>query len=186
MSEHEQTYTHETTYSDEDVRELREIVTPTSTASSSVLDALRTERARVAHEQTYDLIVPGWRSLLVLRLGAISAQQQQRIVERVQRRKLGASADVDFLIASFREVLGRATPTGELAVLVDEDGVPVGLDERLADMLGLGVVRSAREVVDRLFEKANSPTMALSSEMAEWLDWARSASDEADESFLGE
>src|SRR5690348_6302787 len=104
-------------------------------ASTSVLDALRAARAQVSEEQTYDLVVPGWRGLLVLRLGAITAEQQARLVERAGRRKIVNSADADFLVAAFKQVLGRATPRGELAVITDADGDPVGLDERLAELL---------------------------------------------------
>lgn len=159
---------------------------PSKAAGANVLEALKAHRARVAEEQTYDLVVPGWHELLLLRLGSITSEQQQRLVERAQRRKVVASADADFLIAAFREALGRATPGGELGVLVDRDGDPVGLDERLAGLLDLGPVRSARDVVQALFSQANSPSLALSSSMMEWLEWARSASDEIDETFLGE
>lgn len=159
---------------------------PPNAASANVLEALKAHRARVSEEQTYDLVVPGWHELLVLRLGSITAEQQQRLVERAQRRRVSSSADADFLIAAFREALGRATPTGELGVLVDSDGDPVGLDERLAGLLDLGPVRSARDVVDALFSQANSPSLALASSMMEWLEWARGANEEIDEAFLGE
>jgi hypothetical protein len=155
-------------------------------ATANVLDALKAQRARAVEERTYDVVVPGWGDLLVLRLGAITGQQQQRLVERAQRRTAQTNADADFLIAAFREVLGRATPQGELAVLVDADGDQVGLDERLAHLLDLGPVRRARDVLDLLFARANSPSLAIASAANEWLEWARSASDEIDEDFLGE
>jgi len=154
-------------------------------ASSSVLDTLKAQRQKVATKHTFDVVVPGWRELLVLRLGSITGAQQSRIVEKAQRTP-NANVDVDFLIAAFQSVLGRSTPTSALAVLADDDGDPVGLDKRLADMLDLGVVRNARDVMQALFVGANSPTLAISSAASEWLEWARSANDEIDEDFLGE
>lgn len=154
-------------------------------AVSSVLDTLKAQRQKVAATHSFDVVVPGWRELLVLRLGSITGQQQQRIVEKA-RTNPNANVDVDFLIASFKCVLGRSTPTSALAVLADDEGDPVGLDKRLADMLELGVVRNARDVVQSLFVGANSPSLAISSAANEWLEWARSANEEIDEDFLGE
>ena len=159
---------------------------PPPSATANVLDAIKAQRARVVEERTYDVVIPGWGDLLVLRLGAITGLQQQKIVERSQRRTVQTNADADFVIAAFREVLGRATPQGELAVLVDAEGDPVGLDERLADLLDLGPVRRARDVLDLLFARANSPSLAIASAAHEWLEWARSATDEIDEDFRGE
>lgn len=157
---------------------------PVSTASTSVLDALKAQRAKLAETQTFDVDVPGWRGLLVLRLGSITQQQQQRIGVRVQQRN--ATPDLDFLVAAFREVLGRARSSDALELLVDSDGDPIGLDERLAVALDLGVVTSARDVLQRLFAGANSPTLAIASAANDWLEWARSANSEIDEDFLGE
>jgi hypothetical protein len=153
--------------------------------SEEHLDALKAQRRQVAAAHHFDVVVPGWRELLVLRLGSITGAQQQRIVERA-RTNPNANVDVDFLVAAFVSVLGRSTPTGALAVLVDDEGDPVGLDKRLADMLELGVVRNARDVCVALFAGANSPSLALSSAANEWLEWGRSANEEIDEDFLGE
>lgn len=154
-------------------------------AGSSVLSALKAQRARVAATRTYDVVVPGWRELLVLRLGPITGAQQQRIIERAQRGK-GANVDLDFLVAAFQQVLGRSTPDGELAVIVDADGDAVGLDERLAAMLDLGPVQTARQGMLALFAGANAPSLAIASAANEYLEWARSANSEIDEDFLGE
>jgi hypothetical protein len=156
----------------------------TPAASSTVLDALKAERARAAEPQTFDLDVPGWHGKLRLRLGSITAQQQQRIIERAQRRN--ANAQLDFLVAAFREVLGRARTSEPFQLLVDDDGDPLGLDERLADKLGLGPVSSARDVVMTLFGSANSAPVAITNAAGEWLEWAGSANGEIDQDFLGE
>jgi hypothetical protein len=153
-------------------------------STSTVLDALKAQRARVAAEHTIDVLVPGWGGLLALRLGPITSQQQAKIGERAQ--KTTVHADAALLISAFRAVLGRARPTDEFTVLPDEEGDPLGLDKRLADRLDLGPVSSAREVVDALFARANAPSIAISGATGEWFEWARSASEEIDEDFLGE
>jgi hypothetical protein len=156
-------------------------------APTTVLDALKAQRARVATETTYDAPVPGWGGLLVLRMGGITSEQQRRIIERSQ--KPGGSlqsANVDLVLAAFKRVLGRAKPDDELTVLADDDDLPMGLDERLASALDLGTVRSARDVLFALFSRANSPVMAISAVGGDWLEWARESSDEVDEAFLGE
>lgn len=158
------------------------------TKSRSVIEALKAQHARVAEERTLDVAVPGWANMLVLRLGPISAGAQARIVEKVSRRKLSTHAsNVDFLVAAFRGIYGRTRPDDrELTHVVDENGEPMGLDERLAEAINLGEVHSAREVVERLFSRANSPTFALDAVVSEWGEWARDASEEVDEDFLGE
>lgn len=153
-------------------------------ASTTVLDALKAQRARVARERSFDVLVPGWGELLALRLGPITGQQQAKLVDRAQRSS--ANVDAAFLISAFRAVLGRAHASDEFTAILDDDDDPIGLDKRLAQRLDLGTVQSAREVLEALFAGANSPTLAISSAANEWLEWARSASDEIDEDFLGE
>ncbi len=152
-------------------------------APTTVLDALRAERERVQGNPYFDVIVPGWRGLLVLRLGPISSAQQQRLTERARR---GNVDDADGIVMSFREALGRATPDGELAQLADEDGDPMGLDDRLASTIGLGPVTRARDVVNALFAKANNPPVAISNAVNSYLEWSRESSAEVDDAFVGE
>lgn len=153
-------------------------------AGASVLEALKAQRAVIAEQHTFDVAIPGWNDLLVLRLGAITGQQHAKIIERAARTS--RSIDTDFLTAAFREVLGRDKPDGELTLLVDGDGDPVGLDKRLAAMLDLGEVQSARDVLVALFSGANSPPTAIANVSNDWLQWARSAGDDVDEAYLGE
>lgn len=155
-----------------------------STTPTSVLDALRAQHARAAAAQTFDVVVPGWGDLLVLRLGSITSAQQQRLIERA--RSQSRTVDADFLAAAFQSIHGRATSTGDLVEIVDDDGDSIGLDRRLADLLGLGPVKSARQVLDLLFSRANSPALAISAAASEWSEWARGANDDVDEGFLGE
>jgi hypothetical protein len=157
-----------------------------SPASPTLIETLKAQRQKVAQERSLDVVVPGWNELLVLRLGPISSEAQTRLFERLQRTRNTVTANVDTLIAAFRSVLGRATSNGELVELVDAEELPVGLDERLAELLGLGPVRSAREVVSALFAGANSPTLAITAAAGEYVEWAQSAREDVDEEFLGE
>jgi hypothetical protein len=152
-------------------------------APANVLDVLRAERQKVVAEATIDIVVPGWRELLVLRLGPITSQQQQRMTERARR---GSVDEADGIVYAFREVLGRATPDGELAVLVDAEGDALGLDDRLAELIALGPVARARDVVWALFAKANNPPVAVTTAVNEYLEWSRESSSEGDEDFVGE
>ena len=160
---------------------------PDETRSANVIEALKAQRSRIAETRTLDVAVPGWGELLFLRLGPISAEAQARIVERSTRRKASTHyANVDFLIAACRGVYGCTPSDRELTQLLDDEGDPLALDVRLSDALGLGPVRSAREVVELLFARANSPTFAIGSVTSEWAEWATDASGEVDEAFLGE
>jgi len=154
-------------------------------ATTPVLDALKAARARHAGERTYDAVVPGWLDLLVLRLGPISGQQQERLFDRPGRVR-SATVNAGILVAAFRGAYGRTTPTGDLELIVDEDGDPCLLDQRLADRLDLGEVHSAREMLERLFSSANSPSLAIAGIANEYGEWARGAGDEIDDEFVGE
>jgi hypothetical protein len=158
---------------------------PIEAAPDNVLEALKAQRAKHAEPKTYDVVVPGWGELLVLRLGAITGQQQTRLVERVRTKGVTAFY-IDQLVAAYRQTLGRTTPDGPLLVLSNPDGDPVGLDRQLADMLELGPVMSARDVLVRLFSKANSPQTAIAAVAAEWSDWAREGDEDIDDAFVGE
>lgn len=160
---------------------------PSETKSASVIDALRAQRSRIAETRSLDVDVPGWHDLLVLRLGSIEPAVAVKIAERSEKRKLSAHlANIDLLVAVCRGVYGRTPDDPELVQLVDEDGDPLGLDDRLAAMLDLGEVKTARDVVERLFARANSPTFAIGGIMSEWTEWAQGSADEIDEEFLGE
>jgi len=153
-------------------------------APPSLFEELRKQRANLAEPSTFDVEVPGWRGHLVLRLGPISGAQQQRISERVQRP--GGADDADVIVAAFRQALGRSVPGGPLQLLADEDGDPVGLDERLAERLGLGTVGRARDVVKKLFGGANNPPIAITAAVADYMRWSRNEDENVDEEFLGE
>jgi hypothetical protein len=155
-------------------------------ASPSLIETLKAQRAKLSSERSFDLVVPGYGELLVLRLGSISADQQARLAERIQRGRNTRNASVDTLVTAFRSLLARPKPDADLEQLVDDEGDPLGLDDRLAEKLDLGPVRTARDVLEALFRGANSPTLAITAAASEFFDWGTGASDEIDEDFVGE
>jgi hypothetical protein len=154
--------------------------------SANLLAALAAERAKVAGDSHFDVVVPGWGGCLVLRLGSVSGEQQARIFQRIQKGASIERVQGDYVLAAFQAVLGRYTPDGDLEPILDGEGVPMGLDDRLAAALKLGPVGSARDVLFGLYAKANSPSTALSAAGSEWLEWAKESSSEVDEAFVGE
>jgi hypothetical protein len=156
-------------------------------AASPVLEVLRQRRAERSAERTFDLDVPGYGGLLVLRCGPITGQTLSRLRERLERsrspeRDLNLNADV--LIAACRSVLARAKPEDELVELEDDDG-PVRLDSRLAAMFEMPA-SSARQVVVGVYSLANVPELAVATAASDYMEWASSAASEVEASMLGE
>jgi len=155
-------------------------------APNSVLDLLRATRATYTAEQIYDIAVPGYDDLLVLRLGPLPGAKITVFRERHERSKSPErdfNLNADLLIAAVHDVLARRTQDGELQPLDADD--PIGLDERLADGLDLHA-RSGRELVRELFGAAPIPEVALNTLMGGYMDWATGVNNDADETFAGE
>jgi len=153
---------------------------------SSAFEALRAKRAEHTAGQTYDLDVPGYGDMLVLRCGPLAGSQFSRFRERHERsrspdRDFNLNADV--LLAACREVLWRETPDGEAESFPDDE--PMELDARLAEGLGL-TATSGRELVRQLFGAAPIPELSLSNTMNGYMEWATALNAEADEAFAGE
>jgi hypothetical protein len=165
-----------------------ELPSPTG-EPDSVLQALRARRQTHAADRHVDLDVPGYRGLLVLRLGPIPSQTMSRLRERAERSRSPErdyNLNADTLIAACRQVLGRARPTDELQLLVDPEGEPVRIDERLAELLGVEGVKDARGMLRVLYEGANSPELAVAAAGGQYVEWASGANNEIDEELLGE
>jgi hypothetical protein len=157
-------------------------------APSSLLDTLRAKREERAAERHFDIELPGYDGLLVLRCGPIPGRTLTLLRERSERSKSPErdfNLNADTLIAACREVLGREQRSHPLRVLPDADGEPVRIDERLADLLQLPAT-SARDVLRCLFENANSPEVAVAYQAGLYMEWAASSLDELDEELLGE
>jgi hypothetical protein len=159
-------------------------------APSSLVEALRARRAAQAAGHSHDLVVPGWKGQLVIRCGPIGGAVMTALRERAEKSRSPErdfNLNADTLIAACREVLGRASPDGDLTTLVDDDGEPVRIDSRLAELLGIETQRGrAREVLLALYAGANVPEVAIGVAGGEYMEWASSANAEVDEDLLGE
>src|SRR5215831_416345 len=127
---------------------------------SSVFDVLIAKRAEHAAPDTYDLDVPGYRGLLVLRLGAIRSSMLTKLTERATKSKSPErdfNGNADTVLAACREVMWRAHVDDELQPML-VDGEPIGLDERFAQGLQLDAT-SGRELVRALFSTAPIPEL---------------------------
>lgn len=163
-------------------------------APSSLLSELRGRRDEIAANQTLELLVPGYRGKLALRVGPIDGRVQTTLLERLAKSKApdrDFSLNADYISAALREVVGRETfdgewrPLGEIAQL--EGDQTVRLDDRLIGLLGLEPAsRTAREVLRSLYGLAPSPEVAITLAGGEYISWAGSANAEVDEEFAGE
>lgn len=182
----------------EDLRELDEtqIIEPSengATASpESVLEVLRARRREHAEQRSFDADVPGYGGQLVLRLGPLPGATLTRLRERIERSRSperDVNLNADMLLAACRVVCVRARlANGELGrpmELLDEHEQPVRIDERLAERLSMDV-EGARPLLFAIFSLANSPEVAISTLAGSYMEWAASASSDADEEFLGE
>ena len=162
--------------------------------TSPVLEALRAKREQLSRERYFDVELPGYGGLWVLRCGPVATETMTVLRERMQRSKSPArdfNLNADWLFHATREVMVRTTTEEELEPLRDAEGEPVGIDVRLVDLLGEAVpelqgCEKARELVRALFAGANSPDLAVSIAAGEYLEWASRAGNEIDEELLGE
>jgi hypothetical protein len=155
--------------------------------AGSVLDVIRARRAAKAAEHEYDMPVPGYGGLLVIRCTPLRGEDLTRLRLRIERSK-DPSRDfqlaADILIAVCDNVLARRTPAGELEPL-DPTGEPVAMTERLAELLRVKA-GSARDVVRAVFSLAPSPEMAVGDAVGDYLAWAQGADADLDDGLMGE
>jgi hypothetical protein len=160
---------------------------PIEAESGSVLDVIRSRRDSRAAEHEYDMPVPGYGGLLVLRCTPLRGETLTKLRLRLDRSKdpsrdFALAADV--LSAVCENVLARRTPEAELEPL-DPTGEPVRLTERLAELLQVEA-SSARQLVRAVFSLAPSPEMAVGDAVGDYLAWAQGADADLDEGLLGE
>jgi hypothetical protein len=155
--------------------------------AGSVLDVIRERRSTRAAEHVYDMPVPGYGGLLVLRCTPLAGEALTPLRLRLERsrdpsRDFGLAADI--LVAACENVLARRSAGAELEPL-DPTGEPVELNERLAELLRVEA-RSARELVRAVFSLAPSPELAAGDAVGDYLAWAQGADADLDEGLLGE
>jgi hypothetical protein len=154
---------------------------------SSVLAALKAQRAQIAEEHTLDLDVPGYQGLLVLRMGVVPNRQLQAIRDRAERSKspdAESNGNADLVITGCQDVLGRASTEDALESLGDGHG-PMGLSSNLAALLQLDLASDgARGVLLALFSLAPSPELAIGVSAAQYVEWMRTGTQEIDEALL--
>lgn len=158
-----------------------------ASAAGSVLEVIRRRREERSAEREYDLLVPGYGGLLVLRCSPLRGDQQTVLRQRIDRSKDPAkdfALAADVLVAVCERVLARRTREGPLESL-DPSGEDVGINARLAELLHVEST-TARGLVRALFDKAPSPEMAAAKEVGEYLAWAQGEDVDLDDELLGE
>jgi hypothetical protein len=153
----------------------------------SVLDVIRERRSAKAVEHVYDMQVPGYGGLLIVRCAPLAGAALTPLRLRLERSK-DPSRDfalaADILIAACENVLARRSQAAELEPL-DPTGEPVEINERLAELLRVEAT-SARQVVRELFSLAPSPELAVGDAVGDYLGWATGVDADLDEGLLGE
>jgi hypothetical protein len=171
---------------------LDELVVTEEQPTSPVLAAIRAEREKAAARHVYDLDVPGYGDLLVIRMGPLGGTQATRLRERWTASKdpnKDFNLNADTIISACREVLGRPTPMEPLQPLAPE---PLVIDHELADTLQLpveslnGAKPTARQVLRALFSAAHDPDLAIGVAGGEFMAWLASADEQVSEEALGE
>jgi hypothetical protein len=156
-------------------------------AAGSVLDVIRERRATKAAEHEYDMKVPGYGGLLVVRCVPLSSGVLSPLRERLERSKnpeRDFALAADILIAACENVLARRSAADELEPL-DPTGEPVTFTERLAELLRVEA-RSSRELVRELFSLAPSPEIAAGIAVNGYLEWAQGLDADLDSGLSGE
>lgn len=157
--------------------------------AASLFGQIQHDLDQVAARHTYDLDVPGYFGRMVLRLAPVNSRKTKAIRDRWAGSK---SPDRDFnlnadtLIAATQQVLVRREPDDPLQPLADDDGDPIGLDDRLATILGLPAESKAREVLLALFGRAHSPDVAVEAAGGEYMLWLTGETEQVREDVLGE
>ena len=175
----------------EDPHEADTVIIAPPHQPSSLLDALRARRTEMAEEQTTELLIPGYHGMLGLRVGPLTGREQSRLTNRMAQSKSPdreATYNADTLITATREIVVRDAedqPWQSLGSL--NGGDPVGVDDRLIELLALEVpARTARATLRALFGMAPSPDIAINLASAEYITWAGGVSEDIDTEYVGE
>lgn len=144
--------------------------------SGSMLARLRDAAGRQREQRRVELDVPGaFAGQMRIRYHGISMEKVERYAELLDRKQTTqGSMNIDMIAQCADAVLGREDD-GRWTVIEDEQG-PVGLDERLARLLGIpepapGAEISSDEVIRALFVIDGNawPLIAHSAALLTWL-----------------
>lgn len=156
-------------------------------SSGSVLDVIRARRGARITEYEYDMPVPGYGGLLILRCTPLRGEMLTTLRLRLERSK-DPSRDfalaADILADVCVDVRARRQAGGEWEPL-DPTGDPVGINERLAELLQVEAT-TARQLVRAVFSLAPSPEMAAGDAVGDYLAWAQGADADLDDGLMGE
>lgn len=155
--------------------------------AGSVLDVIRARREARAAEHEYDMPVPGYGGLLVLRCEPLAGEDLTPLRLRLERTRDPArdfALAADILAGACVNVLARRAPGAKLEPL-DPTGDPVTIGERLAELLRVDAT-SARELIRAVFSLAPSPELAVGDAVGDYLSWAQGADADLDDGLKGE
>jgi hypothetical protein len=145
--------------------------------NDSLLARIAAERKAKTEDEHLDLDVPSWSGQLVARYRVVKDEDE---LIKVAGAKAGTEQLLDLLIKSCSELFLRDAD-GELE-RIEDDGYPVGYDDRLAVKLSVEF-ESARELVRHVF---NGNMLALAAHAGRVALWMQDTTADVDEGLLGE
>jgi hypothetical protein len=153
----------------------------------SLIAELRQQRRRIAARTSKVFELPLWEGKLGVRLRYSDEKDHDRLVKVVMASDDPAvlsRANLDLVIAGCVEVLARVDDADEWGPLVE--GERMRFDARLAEVLGLGPVTSARGVLVALFDTPAKAQWAIGALSTEYAQWLRGEAPEVAEALRGE
>lgn len=154
----------------------------------SALDRLRARRVELQKDRTTILDIPGWQGMLVGQFRPVPWDDLKKIAKRAEKMsnnpRVELIAQTDTILAATDMLMVRED--GELTPMHELDEVdypePIRFDAKLAEILELGEVKSARNALWRVFNN----DLAVTAFHNELMEWQRNADEEVDEEMLGE
>jgi hypothetical protein len=154
----------------------------------SLISELREQYRRAARQTTHVFELPGWEGRLGVRLRYVDERDRTRVVKVAMNNSEDpvalTRANIDLLVAGAVEVLARRADSEEWQPVVA--GETLRFDQRLADALGLGECKRARDVVIALFHGPERAPWAVDRLSGDYGQWLRGEAPEVAETLQGE
>lgn len=147
----------------------------------SILSTLKAKREAIARERHVDLDIPGYGGLLVVRCHPVGWEKLKEIgtaAEKDRHPKKELFAQANTLIAATDQLFIR---DGGKLKSPDPDGSVVRWDPKLAELLDLGTMNRARDILLAVFNN----DVAVSLLHADFSEWNAVVNPEVDEDFSG-